>query len=128
MAENLDKLLDSLGNEVIPEPPPQFLRAVGRRRMRRRLTRSAPACAVVVVALIGMGILIRPGAPATPSHNPTTAAVPLPDTAAIHLAQINKDRDIGHLLLPEHSASPAEQPLRLGLRWDPSEVERWVGQ
>jgi hypothetical protein len=129
MAENLDRLLDSLGaDDVIPEPPAPFLRAVGRRRLRRRLAHSAGAFAVVVVAVIGVGILIRSGAPATPSHNPTTAAAPLPDTAAIHLARINMDRDIGHLILPEHSASPAEQPLRLGVRWDPSEIERWVGQ
>jgi len=128
MSDPIDALLDSLGvADAAPEPPAAFLRAVGRRRVRRRGSQAAAAC-FVVVAMFGLGILLRPNAPAAPAHDRLLASAPLPATSTLLLTRINLDRDVDHLLLPDHRGAPAEPPLRLGLRWDPSEVERWVGQ
>lgn len=130
MPDHLVQLLDSLrvaDRPPVPPPPALFLRALGRRRLRRRLTHAATAC-VVVVAALGPALLLRSGTPTAPAHDSIIASARLPDTAALTLARTNAGYDVEHLLLPDHGGGAADRPLRLGLRFDPSQIERWVSQ
>lgn len=130
MSDPIDRLLDSLGAAdaaPIPPPPPAFLRAVGRRRLRRRINRTAAGCAVLAAA-IGLTVVLRPGSRATQVHDSPLAAARLPDTAALALARSNADCDLEHLRLPDHGGGAPDQSVRLGLRSDLSQFERCIGQ
>jgi hypothetical protein len=127
MAEYLDQLLESLGTTGESEPPAAFLRAVGRRRRSRRLAQAGAGLAMLALLVAG-GVLVN-SALTRPSGSVQLAAAPsLPVDSMLALVRTNAHLEAEHLVLPDRVAPADSEPLRLGLHWNPSEVDRWVGQ
>ncbi len=127
MAEYLDQLLESLGAADATEPPAAFLQAVGRRRRNRRMAQ-AGACVAVAALLIAGVVMLNSTVAPTPGPARLAAAPPLPADSMLALVRTNAHRGAEHLVLPDRAAPADSEPLRLGLHWNPSQVDRWVGQ
>ena len=118
-----DHLLDALAREGPgAPPPPAFLAAVGRRRRQRRL-RQLSSLAAVITVVAAAALALRPSPP--PLMPAPIARSAAPSTLAA-LARMNPDPTADHLILPAASSPDPEQPLQIGLRWDPDRIERWV--
>jgi hypothetical protein len=127
MAEYLDQLLESLGTVGKSEPPAAFMRAVARRRRNRRLAQVGAALAAMALLIAG-AVLVNATGTSPPGTVRLAAAPPLPVDSMLALVRSNAHREAEHLVLPDRAAPADSEPLRLGLHWNPSQVDRWVGQ
>jgi len=130
MSDQLESMLGTLDTRrVASEPAPAFLRAVARRRYRRRLARAASALAVPFAAW-GFWLLAHGPTPAPPGkeiarRGPTEPAVVQVSSLGA-LTRANVGRADSDLDLPEASGSGEPTPVRLGWRLDSARLEHWL--
>lgn len=126
MPDRVEQFLDGLGSGTAGEPPAAFLRAVGSRRRRRRLSQAGMLAAAVVT---GMGVwagvsVLRPR---QSLPRPEMARVEPPALSLVALSRANRDMDVDALELPrsDRGWEPVSRPLRGG---DPAQVEAWLSR
>jgi len=136
MSDPLDRLLDSLDltqSAHKPAPPPAFMRAVGRRHLRRVLSRVIACCIGLPIAFGILSLLIPPAQqhplnPPEPSRGLPDTQLALSNMSVLALTRANIDAAPEHLVLPESPALTIQPAVRLGVGLDPTQIETWIGQ